>query len=200
MSCLGRIVMPAVFCLAIAGMPALCAADAFDKQQSAWYFLGASTDRFGNTEQDQPGFVSEPERRNLGDSRSGERYQFSLRYTDLGEPTGQVGLGRGPDPYGTGDVLSISLGRSFDLGEDWSLRPHVVAGLGLAYGTGLDGQEERSPAFELGFGATYEISDSWDLFTEYRAFYIRTAQPNLRVEEDDSSFAQNFMLGARLRF
>ncbi|MEO9900981.1 hypothetical protein [Nisaea sp.] len=200
MSCLGRIVMPAVFCLAIAGSPELCAADEFDKQQNSWYFLGASTDRFGNEEQNQPGFASEPERRSLDDSRSGERYKFSLRYTDLGEPTGQVGLGRGPDPYGTGDVLSIYLDHSFDLGEDWLLRPHVVAGLGLAYGNGLDRHDEMSPAFELGFGATYEISDSWDFFTEYRAFYTRTAQPNLRPEGDDSGFAQNFTLGARLRF
>ena len=200
MSCLGRIVMPAVFCLAIAGIPSVCAADELEKQHNAWYFLGASTDRFGNQEQDQPGFANEPERRSLDDFRSGERYQFSLRYTDLGEPTGQVGLGRGPDPYGSGDVLSISLNHSFDLGDEWLLRPHVVAGLGLAYGTGLDRQDEMSPALELGFGATYELSDSWDFFTEYRAFYTRTAQPNLGAEEDDSGFAQNFMLGARLRF
>ena len=97
-------------------------------------------------------------------------------------------------------MLSIYLGHSFDLGADWWVRPHVVAGLGLAYGTGLDRQDEMSPAFELGFGASYEISDSWDFFTEYRAFYTRTAQPSLRNQEDESSFAQNFMLGARLRF
>lgn len=200
MSCLGRIVIPALFCLAIAGAPVLGAADDLGERQSAWYFLGASTDRYGNEEQDQPGFSSETERRSLDEFRTGERYQFSLRYTDLGEPAGQIGLGRGPDPYGAGDVLSISLGHSFDLGEDWWVRPHVVAGLGLAYGTGLDRQEEMSPSFELGVGASYEISDSWDFFTEYRAFYTRTAQPSLRSQEDDSGFAQNFMLGARLRF
>ncbi len=200
MSCLGRIVMPVVFCLAIAGMPVLSAANELDERQSSWYFLGASTDRYGNATENGLRFVNEPERRSLDDFQTGERYQFSLRYTDLGEPTGQVGLGRGPDPYGAGDVLSIYLDRSFDLGDDWSVRPHVVAGLGLAYGTGLDRQEERSPSFEFGFGASYEMSDSWDFFTEYRAFYTRTAQPGLRAEEDDSGFAQNFMLGARLRF
>ena len=86
MSCLGRIVIPALFCLAIAGAPVLGAADDLGERQSAWYFLGASTDRYGNEEQDQPGFSSETERRSLDDFRTGERYQFSLRYTDLGEP------------------------------------------------------------------------------------------------------------------
>lgn len=200
MSCLGRIVIPAVLCLAVAGMPLICLAEESGERQKAWYFLGESTDRYGNAENERVVFPDRSDQRSLNDVGTGERYQFSLRYTDLGEPTGQVGLGRGPDPYGSGDVLSITLDHSFDLGPDWWVRPHVVAGLGLAYGTGLDRQDEMSPALELGFGASYEISDSWDFFTEYRAFYSRAAQPNLRSQEDESGFAQNFMLGARLRF
>lgn len=200
MSCLGRFVIPAFFSLAVAGVPSVCAADSPENRRNSWYFVGETTDRYGNAEADQPGILVEPDRRNLDDFRSGERYQFSIRYTYLGAPAGHVGLGRGPDPYGDGDTLSIYLNHSFDLGEDWSVRPHVIAGLGLAYGTGLDRQDEMSPAFELGFGASYEISESWDFFTEYRAFYTGTAQPDLRSKEDDSGFAQNFMLGARLRF
>lgn len=171
-----------------------------DVTEKSWYFLGAETDRHGRVGYESGGALLNADRRGLDEFRDGERYTFSFRYSDLGTPTGQIGLGRGPDPYGSGDVLSIYFDHRFDLGIETGLRPHMVAGVGLAYGTGLDRQEELAPALELGVGASYAITDRWDFFTEYRAFYTGRAEQSLRAQDDTSSLAQNFMLGARLRF
>lgn len=205
MSCLDRIVVPAVLSLVIGGWGTPCfsqaiTSEAGNQSQRSWYFLGAETDRNGLVEADSAFKSNARDRRGLDEFRAGERYTFSFRYSDLGAPTGQIGLGRGPDPYGNGDVLSIYFDHAFDTLGDSGVRPHMVAGLGFAYGTGLDRQDEMAPALELGFGASYSINENWDFFTEYRAFYTGHAEPRLRSQDDISGFAQNFMLGARLRF
>ncbi|UUX50403.1 outer membrane beta-barrel protein [Nisaea acidiphila] len=200
MSCLDRILTSAAICLAVAGWSTPSLSQQSDDRQNSWYFLGAETDRNGLVGGGEGFDLVSPDRRGLDEFRSGERYTFSFRYSDLGTPTGQIGLGRGPDPYGTGDVLSIYFDHSFAELSGWGVRPHMIAGMGLAYGTGLDRQEELAPAFELGVGASYAINENWDFFTEYRAFYTGRAEQSLRSDEDPSGFAQNFTLGARLRF
>ncbi|WP_420404746.1 outer membrane protein [Nisaea sp.] len=205
MSCLDRILT----CAVLSSVIGVWATPSFSQSTTpkagsephrSWYFLGAETDRNGLVESDTTFGTNDPDRRSLDEYRAGERYTFSFRYSDLGEPTGQIGLGRGPDPYGSGDVLSIYFDHAFDPVADSGVRPHMIAGVGLAYSTGLDRQDELSPAFELGFGASYSIDENWDFFTEYRAFYTGHAEQRLRSQDDISGFTQNFMLGARLRF
>jgi len=205
MSCLGRILTSAVLGLAIGSWTTPSVSQEGLSQTAiqsgkSWYFLGAETDRNGLLETGAAFEPRESERRSLDDFRAGERYTFSFRYSDLGTPTGQIGLGRGPDPYGSGDVLSIYFDHAFDTVGNTGVRPHMLAGVGLAYSTGLDRQEELAPALELGFGASYSVNENWDFFTEYRAFYTRHAEQSLRSRDEPSGFAQNFMLGARLRF
>lgn len=203
MSCLGRVVTLFAVPCAVAGVSLDSEAQSIPERKNSWYFLGVEAERGGPVGDAD---FDDSNRRSLDDFREGERYTFSLRYSDLGTPTGQVGFGRGHDPYGAEDVLSFSLGHSFDLSDYGELgfisgiRPHVLAGLGFASGTGLDRQEEMAPALELGVGASYEVSEHWDFFTEYRAFYLRNAEQTLRGADENAGFAQNFMLGARLRF
>lgn len=200
MSSLGRSVTLVFLPGLILGWGVESRAAEIEEPRKAWYFLGSDSSGGSASGRDQQVFELESNRRGLDEFREGRRYTFSLRYSDLDTPTGQIGFGRGPDPYGAEDVLAFYLDHTFDFGDDFGLRPHVLAGMGLAYGTGLDRQEELGPALELGVGASYELSDHWDFFTEYRAFYTGTAEPSLRTQESDSGFAQNFMLGARLRF
>jgi hypothetical protein len=137
MSCLDRIVVPAVLSLVIGGWGTPCfsqaiTSEAGNQSQRSWYFLGAETDRNGLVEVDSAFKFNARDRRGLDEFRAGERYTFSFRYSDLGAPTGQIGLGRGPDPYGNGDVLSIYVDHAFDTLGDSGVRPLKVAGLGFA--------------------------------------------------------------------
>ena len=118
-----------------------------------------------------------------------------------------LGIGREQNRLGSvpSDVYTFLLNRSveWDLGS--GLRPHMVAGVGVAYidieGVERPAQADSSlvPAFRLGFGASYALSDTWDVTAHYRAFYAGALHRD-PSGDPEGGLAYDFMIGTRLRF
>jgi len=66
-------------------------------------------------------------------------------------------------------------------------------------GRGAEDDATWRPAFQFGFGASYEISTNWALVAQYRALMVG-AESFALDGDGDAGFTQNFMIGARIKF
>lgn len=110
---------------------------------------------------------------------------------------------------GTGGYTMMFTG-SYGLRTGTSITPRVSAGVGLSSridggggGVGLPSQnpgraDAVAPAFQLGLGADYEVTDNWAFSAEYRAFYEGATESETRTF--DPRLSQQFTVGAKIRF
>lgn len=128
-----------------------------------------------------------------------------------------------PDPLGVtvadvvadgqGDITSTALfvNGYYDFGAGGAFQPYIGAGLGFAdvnvtynpSGIGIIDDSETKLAYQLKAGATYLVSDTWEVFGEY----AYRATEDIEVNNDlfpgtlDIENKQNiFAVGARYRF
>lgn len=108
---------------------------------------------------------------------------------------------------GTGGYTMMFTG-SYGLRTGTAITPRVSAGVGLSSrveggGVGLPSQDlgradAVAPAFQLGLGADYEVTDNWAFSAEYRAFYEGATESETRTF--DPRLSQQFTVGAKIRF
>lgn len=142
----------------------------------------------------------------VGDDRPA-RHEFVLVWSDR---SGSDRLG-----LATGQSLSITLprdsytflvNRSIEVDLGTAITPHVMAGLGLTYqvpgaegANGGVGTDDWRPAFQVGVGASYDVTDRFAITARLRAFYLGADRMGDGAAADDQ-FSQDFFVGARIRF
>jgi opacity protein-like surface antigen len=174
--------------------------------EAAWYFIGDSSSPWARLDQDgrEPYFA-------LSEMDSdAPRHEFVLTLSDDPSPERlRFTTGQSLELAGRSETYTFLVNRSFDWNNETPITPHFMAGLGMTYtdDQGVAAQARRSddqdaswqPAFQFGFGASYEISRSWALVAQYRALIV--GADTLVLDGDkDHLFTQNFMIGARIKF
>lgn len=105
-----------------------------------------------------------------------------------------------------GHAFLVSGAYDFDTGT--LVTPRIVGGLGVSYlgaGYGISpgagdptGRQDMAPTAQIGFGADFDLGDTWALSAEYRAMYMgETERPGSLGE---SRLDQKFTVGAKIRF
>lgn len=108
---------------------------------------------------------------------------------------------------GTG-AYTLMFSGSYDVRTGTAITPRISAGVGVAsrfdgVGLGIPGQDpsradDMAPAFQLGLGADYAVSDNWAFSAEYRAFYEGASETE--AGPVDPRVSQQFTVGAKIRF
>lgn len=205
-----RIAMPVLAALGAASLGvseprAQTAPDTRDAD-ATWYFIGDSNSPWARLDRDdrQP-FLS------LGEAdETVARHEFVLTLSDDPDPERlRFTAGQSLELSGRTETYTFLVNRSFDWTNDSPITPHFMAGLGMTYTddqgvadlAGRDQGDDATwrPAFQFGFGASYEVSTNWALVARYRALMV--GAESLTLDGDaDSGFTQNFMIGARIKF
>lgn len=173
---------------------------------SNWYFIGDSDSPLARLDERlrDPFLTSE-----IADAGA-PRYEFVLTLSDDSDPDRlRFTSGQSYGISGRSEMYTFLLNRSFDFVNDSPITPHFMAGLGMTYidDLGVANLAQRSgrgnaawkPAMQFGVGASYDISSSWALTAQYRAFFVGT-DAFVTDDQRDGLFSQDFMIGARLRF
>lgn len=174
--------------------------------EATWYFIGDSNSQWSRFDRDsREPFVS------LGDlDGTATRREFVLTLIEDPDPERlRFTAGQSLGLAGRGETYTFLVNRSFDWTNSSPITPHFMAGLGMTYtdDQGVANQARQSdaaepswrPAFQFGFGASYEISTRWSLVAQYRALVVGADSFNLDGDTD-RGFTQNFMIGARINF
>lgn len=175
-------------------------------QNSSWYFVGDTDSKWsGAAPSGRDPFLT------LNEADAGApRYEFVLTLSDDPDPEQlRFTTGQSYALEGRSEMYTFLVNRSFDWDNDSPITPHFMAGLGMTYtdDQGVADLARRTdfeasawqPAFQFGFGASYEISTSWALVARYRALLLG-ADTLVSDREQDSQFTQDFMIGGRIRF
>lgn len=172
------------------------AADENSLPESTWYVVG---DRFDRT--------ALGEDRLTADALT-QRVQLGLTYSNT-PGTDVLAVTASPS---TGVVDEIT-GYSFLVAGayDWRtgsiITPRIMAGVGFSYldqGRPSDRvatsgvRDDVAPTLQVGFGADFDVGDSWGFTAEYQAFYRGATELEGRL--NDSEVSQKFVLGAKIRF
>lgn len=173
---------------------------------ATWYFIGDSNSPWARLDRD----TREPYL-SLDEADAGvPRHEFVLTLSDDPNPERlRFTAGQSLELAGRSETYTFLVNRSFDWSNDSPITPHFMAGLGVTYtdDQGVAALANRSdqgdgswqPAFQFGFGASYEITTSWALVAQYRALIVG-ADALVLDGDTDRHFTQNFMIGARIKF
>jgi opacity protein-like surface antigen len=174
--------------------------------EATWYFIGDTNSPWARLDRD----AREPHL-SLDDVDAGApRHEFVLTLSDDPNPERlRFTTGQSLELAGRSETYTFLVNRSFDWSNDSPITPHFMAGLGMTYtddqGVAAlanrrhEGDASWQPAFQFGFGASYEISTNWALVAQYRALIV--GADSLVLDGDkDRNFTQNFMIGARIKF
>lgn len=184
-----------------------------------WYFVGgAATGTAGGAERGVPGAVGFAGSSDGFAAMTGgqgllvrddrpARHEFVLVLSDRPDAE-RVGLAAGQSLSITlpRDSYTFLVNRSVEVDLGTAITPHFMAGLGLTYqvpstdGTGIgSGADDWRPAFQIGVGASYDVTDQFAITARLRAFYLGADRLGERGAADDQ-FSQDFFVGARIRF
>ena len=181
-------------------------ADELNSADATWYFIGDSNSPWARLDRDaREPFLSLGEADELA-----ARHEFVLTLSDDSNPERlRFTAGQSLALSGRTETYTFLVNRSFDWSNDSPITPHFMAGLGMTYtddqgvadlaGRGAEDDATWRPAFQFGFGASYEMSTSWALVAQYRALMVGTESFALD-NDSDGAFTQNFMIGARIKF
>jgi opacity protein-like surface antigen len=142
----------------------------------------------------------------VGDDRPA-RHEFVLVLSNR-PGADRVGLAAGQSLSITlpRDSYTFLVNRSIEVDLGTAITPHFMAGLGLTYqvpGTDGDnggvGADDWRPAFQVGVGASYDVTDQFAITARLRAFYLGAERLGDGGAADDQ-FSQDFFVGARIRF
>lgn len=173
---------------------------------ATWYFIGDSNSPWARLDRNaREPFTS------LGEvDETAARHEFVLTLSDDPAPERlRFTVGQSLELSGRTETYTFLVNRSFDWTNDSPITPHFMAGLGMTYtddqgvadlaGRGAEEDATWRPAFQFGFGASYELSTNWALVAQYRALMV--GGEALTFDGDrDGTFTQNFMIGARIKF
>ncbi|MEQ8818106.1 MAG: hypothetical protein RLO51_08280 [Thalassobaculum sp.] len=138
----------------------------------------------------------------------------------------RIGVGVSFSRLSPGNVITFTAGSSsprsepdgsyaflvsgaYDFDTGTLVTPRVVGGVGVSYlgadrttslvgGTDPTARREMAPTAQIGFGADFDLGDSWAVSAEYRAMYLgETERPGSLGE---SRLDQKFTVGAKIRF
>jgi opacity protein-like surface antigen len=202
-------VLRAIACLILLTTPFGVGEARADDDKSAevtWYFIGDSNSPWARLDRDaREPFLT------LGEADgTAARHEFVLTLSDDPDPERlRFTAGQSLELSGRIETYTFLVNRSFDWSNDTPITPHFMAGLGMTYtddqgvadlaGRGAEEDATWRPAFQIGFGASYELSTSWALVAQYRALMV--GAESLTLDGDrDGAFTQNFMIGARIKF
>ncbi|MBL6597561.1 MAG: porin family protein [Alphaproteobacteria bacterium] len=181
-------------------------ADELKSADATWYFIGDSNSPWARLDRDaREPFLSLGEADELA-----ARHEFVLTLSDDSNPERlRFTAGQSLALSGRTETYTFLVNRSFDWSNDSPITPHFMAGLGMTYtddqgvadlaGRGAEDDATWRPAFQFGFGASYEISTNWALVAQYRALMVG-AESFALDGDGDAGFTQNFMIGARIKF
>jgi len=181
-------------------------ADELKSADATWYFIGDSNSPWARLDRDaREPFLSLGEADELA-----ARHEFVLTLSDDSNPERlRFTAGQSLALSGRTETYTFLVNRSFDWSNDSPITPHLMAGLGMTYtddqgvadlaGRGAEDDATWRPAFQFGFGASYEISTNWALVAQYRALMVG-AESFALDGDGDAGFTQNFMIGARIKF
>lgn len=181
-------------------------ADEPKSADATWYFIGDSNSPWARLDRDaREPFLSLGEADELA-----ARHEFVLTLSDDSNPERlRFTAGQSLALSGRTETYTFLVNRSFDWSNDSPITPHFMAGLKMTYtddqgvadlaGRGAEDDATWRPAFQFGFGASYEISTSWALVAQYRALMVG-AESFALDGDGDAGFTQNFMIGARIKF
>jgi len=181
-------------------------ADELNSADATWYFIGDSNSPWARLDRDaREPFLSLGEADELA-----ARHEFVLTLSDDSNPERlRFTAGQSLALSGRTETYTFLVNRSFDWSNDSPITPHFMAGLGMTYtddqgvadlaGRGAEDDATWRPAFQFGFGASYEISTNWALVAQYRALMVG-AESFALDGDGDAGFTQNFMIGARIKF
>lgn len=174
--------------------------------EPTWYFIGDTNSTWARLDRD----AREPYL-SLDDVDNGAaRHEFVLTLSDGSDPERlRFTTGQSLELTGRSETYTFLINRSFDWSNSSPITPHFMAGLGMTFtddqgvaalaNRGKEGDASWQPAFQFGFGASYEISTSWALVAQYRALIVG-ADTLVLDGDSDRNFTQNFMIGARIKF
>jgi len=180
-------------------------ADELKSADATWYFIGDSNSPWARLDRDaREPFLSLGEADELA-----ARHEFVLTLSDDSNPERlRFTAGQSLALSGRTETYTFLVNRSFDWSNDSPITPHFMAGLGMTYtddqgvadlaGRGAEDDATWRPAFQFGFGASYEISTNWALVAQYRALMVG-AESFALDGDGDAGFTQNFMIGARIK-
>jgi hypothetical protein len=172
--------------------------------EPTWYFIGDTNSPWARLDREE----REPYLSVEGAETP--RHEFVLTLSDDPSPERlRFTAGQSLELSGRFETYTFLVNRSFDWNNDSPITPHFMAGLGMTYSDDQsvaalanqsgEGDNAWRPAFQFGFGASYEISTSWAVVARYRALVI--GADTLTFDGDsDRHFTQNFMIGTRIEF
>ena len=174
--------------------------------EATWYFIGDTNSPWARLDRD----VREPYLSLEDEGAGAPRHEFVLTLSDDPDPEHlRFTAGQSLELGGRSETYTFLVNRSFDWSNESPITPHFMAGLGMTFtddqgvaalaNRGKEGDASWQPAFQFGFGASYEISTSWALVAQYRALIVG-ADTLVLDGDSDRNFTQNFMIGARIKF
>gem|GEM_PF-737695 len=195
-----QVALAAFFTGVIAGVPNLALADkaaSASSDTTIWYIVGGPEGAPANYG-DRLTAVSRPSRVDVGVTLSRLSPADVIAFTSGSTSPGAERAG--------GYAFLVSGAYDFDTGT--LVTPRIVGGVGVSYlgaerrsssGTGdPTADQDMAPTAQIGFGADFDLGDTWALSAEYRAMYLgETERPGSLGE---SRLDQKFTVGAKIRF
>lgn len=180
-------------------VPMLIAAPAMADEHLAepatWYIVGGAEElpEFGVPSDDSPRF-----RADLSVTFSRITASDVIPFTSGSTSPRAVG----------GDGQAFVVSGSYDFRTGTLVTPRIVGGVGLNYsgtqlpdGVGTSDPTDSgsvAPTAHIGFGADFDLGNTWALSAEYRAFYLGESEAAGKLGE--SRLDQKFTVGAKIRF
>ncbi len=181
--------------LGFLSLPAL--ADSSNEDSATWYIVGGPEDVPSNYG-DKLAIGSRPARIDFGVTFARTPSRDLVNFTS--GPT---------SPRSEGDAgYAFLVSGAYGIETGTLVTPRIVGGIGVS-SLGIrpdrapgDGdpttRQEMAPTALIGFGADFDLGDSWALSAEYRAMYLGETEQDGRLTE--SRLDQKFVVGAKIRF
>lgn len=103
---------------------------------------------------------------------------------------------------------SFLVSGAYDFETGTLVTPRIIGGIGVSYlgdteaGAASDSdptiRRDMAPTALIGFGADFDLGDTWAVSAEYRAMYLGETEREGRLGE--SRLDQKFTVGAKIRF
>lgn len=143
----------------------------------------------------------------------------------LAQRQSRVDLGLTFSRVAAGDIISFTSGPTpprsessggyaflvsgaYDFETGTLVTPRIVGGVGVSYlpngspgalaGHDPTARQDMTPTAHIGFGAGFDLGDTWAVSAEYRALYLGETEREGRLTE--SRLDQKFTVGAKIRF
>lgn len=167
------------------------------RDSSTWYIVGGP-EEIGTTDVDRLAAMQRPPRIDFGLTFSRVAAGDIISFTSGPTP---------PRPEGSGGYAFLVSG-AYDFETGTLVTPRIVGGVGVSYlpngSTSVLAEnnpttrQDMTPTAHIGFGADFDLGDTWAVSAEYRALYLGETEREGRLNE--SRLDQKFTVGARIRF